>query len=91
MIVGQDHAGIKSGGSEAVEEYVLERIVNRIFLLPDEIRKQCGGAISSDSSPCAGHISDFRNKDDVDREQNQAAYSREKGAPECLVGEFIPE
>ena len=50
-----------------VTGYALQRILDRIKFLPDKIAQNRSYAVAGHTAPSAGHITEARNKENVDR------------------------
>ena len=90
-LVGVGDANEKHGRQERVDKHVLDGIVDRIVLLTDEIGQQHRHTVAGETAPGAGHVAVFRDQENVDADEDGAADAGEDGAPDGLVGEFVPE
>ena len=86
-----DTEGIQHTGQQQIYRHVLERIIHRIFLLTDNIRKQGYHSITGYRSPGRSHITVRRHQPDVQSQNHRTADEGEIGSPLGLIRQLVPE
>ena len=91
VVVGKIHEEVEERRDSHIHAYRLQRIVDGILALTDEIRQHHRRAVARYAAPCASHVAVLGHEEHVHRHQHQAACGREPRTVDGLVDELVPE
>src|SRR3712207_6558933 len=90
-LVAPIHSEEKNHRQNYVKRDVLQRIINGIILLSEQVTGHHTDTIGRKSGPSTSHVTESGDENHVDKDKHHASQTREISAPNGAVGELIPE